>query len=66
MGREPEEMSFEQFDCVPAPVLPTKLPWAELAMSSGACVRVGVGVCVCVFEWERDGALLTVHDTTRT
>jgi diadenosine tetraphosphatase ApaH/serine/threonine PP2A family protein phosphatase len=35
VGLQPEEMSFEQFDCVPAPHLPPKLPWAELAMSSG-------------------------------
>lgn len=36
VGLEPEEMSFEQFECVPAPHLPGKLPWAEMAMASSA------------------------------
>lgn len=36
VGLEPEEMAFEQFACVPPPFVPSKLPWAELAMSSGA------------------------------
>jgi hypothetical protein len=36
VGLEPEEMSFEQFECIPAPHLPGKLPWAEMAMASGA------------------------------
>lgn len=36
VGLEPEEMSFEQFECIPAPHFPGKLPWAEMAMASGA------------------------------